>query len=112
MSNKVSVTDDPTYKRVEPITEGDEIAWVVPVGGVVTGISSPTMKMFKRGSTTDLSSTYFTGSMSVSGTDTVVTKTTSNIKAGDYVIPLKATIDGQTYTFAKLLVLVKREGDV
>ena len=65
----------------------------------------------KQNTKTDESATYLTGSMSVSEF-VIQTKQTQNLKAGEWVASVKATIGGQTYTCKVIRILVKREGDV
>lgn len=104
--SKDETSGDPIYVR-----EGDEVGFVIPVSGVVTGITSPTMTFYKENATTDLSSTYFTGSMSVSGVNTIITKVTTGLKAGSYVLSINATVDGQTMNVATYPFIVKRRSE-
>jgi len=115
MSQKTSITKDET--SCEPVfaREGDEVSYKIPVEGVVSAITDDatlTMAMYKEGSATDVSSTYFTGSMSVSGVDTILTKQTQNLKAGEYVISIKATIDGQLQVCQSIPYIVKRRSEL
>jgi len=113
MTVKTSVVDDEIASSLVILREGDEVAFEIPVSGVTSGITgTPTIKWMKPNTNVDLSSTYLTGSMSVSGTNVIQTKQTQNLKAGEWVVSVKATIDGQTYTCKVIRVLVKREGDV
>jgi len=112
MTVKTSVVDDEIASSLVILREGDEVAFEIPVSGVTSGITgTPTIKWMKPNTNVDLSSTYLTGSMSVSGF-VIQTKQTQNLKAGEWVVSVKATIDGQTYTCKVIRVLVKREGDV
>lgn len=110
MTQKTSISKDPT--STEPIyaREGDEVAFAVVVDGVVTSIESPTMTMYKEGASTDLSSTYLTGSMAVSGF-TIITKSTTGLKAGNYILSINATIDGQVMNAATIPFIVKRRSE-
>lgn len=112
MATKTSVVDDEVTGDRVILREGDEVVFQIPVSGVTSGITSPTMKFMKPGTGTDLSGTYLTGSMSIIGTYTIQTKQTQNLKAGEWVISIKATIDGLSYTCKVIPLLVKREGDV
>jgi len=113
MSTKTLVTRDASLTEPQIWIEGDQIALQIPIPHVVTGITgTPTMKFFKANTTTDLSSTYFTGSMSVIGTNTIQCKTSQNLKAGSYVLSVTAVVDGQTYVTARVPIIVKREGDL
>lgn len=111
MTQKSSVVNDET--STEPIfaREGDEVAYVINVSGVVTGISSPTMTFYKEGGNIDVSSTYFTGSMSISGVNSIITKTTTGLKAGNWVISISATVDGQVQNVCTVPFIVKRRSD-
>ena len=112
MTVKTSVVDDEIASSLVILREGDEVVFEIPVSGVTSGITgTPTMKWMKPNTKTDESAEYLTGSMSVSGF-TIQTKQTQNLKAGDWVASIKATIDGQTYTCKVIRILVKREGDV
>ena len=102
MTQKTSITNDPTSAEPVFAREGDQVAYNIPVAGVVTGITSPTMEFYKDGGNTDLSSTYWTGSMSVSGVNSVITKTTQNLKAGNWIISISGTVDGQVQNIATI----------
>ena len=69
------------------------------------------MTMYKEGSTSDLSGTYLTGSMSVAGVDTIITKKTQNLKAGNYIISVNATVDGQVMNVVTIPFVVKRRSE-
>lgn len=111
MTQKSSIVNDET--SVEPVfaREGDEVAYVITISGVITGVSSPTMTFYKEGGNSDLSSTYFIGSMSVSGVNTVITKTTQNLKAGSWIISISGTVDGQVQNICTIPFVVKRRGE-
>lgn len=111
MTSKTSILQDETSAPPEYAREGDGIAWTIPVSGVVTGISSPTMTMYKEGSQTDVSATYFTGSMSVSGVNTIVTKTTQNLKAGNWIVSIFGTVDGLVQNVITFPLIVKRRSE-
>lgn len=111
MTQRTAITKDQTSVDPEFCREGDEIAFEVVVSGVVTGITSPTMTMYKEGSTSDLSATYLTGAMSVSGTDTIITKTTTGLKVGSYILSIFATVDGQVQNVATIPLIVKRRSE-
>src|SRR5688572_7204528 len=93
MTTRTQVTKDETAGDVVIAREGDAVPYTIPVSGVVSTLTSPTMKFFKEGSTNDVSSTYWTGSMSVSNFS-ITTKTTQNLKAGTYILSVNATVDG------------------
>lgn len=109
MSQKTKVTQDPTLTDPVIRREGDSVAFAITVSGATT-ITSPTMTMYKEGSSTDISSTYLTGSTSVSG-NVIVTKTTTGLIRGDYIVSVSATVDGQTYVVATIPFIVKRRGE-
>ena len=115
MSSKISVVEDETITSPIILREGDEVVFQVWVPGVTSGITSDatlTMAFYKTGSNTDLSSTYLTGSMSVVGTDVIQTKQTQNLKAGDWAMGIKATVDGLLYTVATIPVIVKSRSEL
>jgi len=91
--------------------EGDAVAWSINVPDVSVGVTDATLTMYRQNSGADVSSTYFTGSMSVSGT-TIVTKTTQNLKAGDWIVNISAAVDGQTYTVYRFPLIVKRANQI
>jgi len=91
--------------------EGDEDTITLKLTGVTSSLASPTMAFYKRGQTTDVSSTYFTGSMTVSGLDTVVSKTTTGLKAGEWTLNWSATVDGVTKTIGTTHVTIRRKSD-
>lgn len=111
MTQRASIVNDETSTKPVYAREGDQVAYVIPVSGVVTGISSPTMTFYKEGGNTDLSSTYFTGSMSVTGVNNVITKTTQNLKAGNWIISIFGTVDGQVQNICTIPFIVKRKGE-
>ena len=111
MTQKSSIVNDST--SVEPVfaREGDQVAQVITGADVVTGITSPTMTFYKEGGNSDLSSTYFIGSMSVTGVNNVITKTTQNLKAGNWIISVFGTVDGQVQNICTIPFVVKRKGE-
>lgn len=111
MTQRTSITNDETSSEPIFAREGDQVAYNIPVAGVVTGITSPTMTFYKDGGNTDLSATYWTGSMSVSGLNTVVTKATQNLKAGSWIISIFGTVDGQVQNIVTIPFIVKRKGE-
>lgn len=107
MSSKTSVTLDPALGPPVIVFEGDAVAWTIEVPDVATSVTSPTMTMYRQNSGSDVSATYFTGSMSVTG-NSIVTKTTQNLKAGDWVVNISATVDGVTYCVYRFPLIIKR----
>lgn len=115
MTSKSSIVNDETSVEPKVAREGEGIAYSIPVSGVVTGITNDAtlvMYFYKKGGNTDLASTYWTGSMTVSGVNTVVTKTTTGLKAGEWVISIFGTVDGQVQNIATIPFIVKRKGDL
>ena len=112
MSVKTSTTEDTTMAPPQILREGDAVAFQIDISGVVSTLASPTMTFWKDGGNSDKSSTYFTGSMTVSGIDTIITKTTQNLKAGSYVMSISATVDGQVQNVTTVPVIVKRQGQL
>jgi hypothetical protein len=112
MSFKTSISKDETATEPVFVREGDEVAFVIPVQGVVTAIASPTMAFFQEGQQTDKVATYWTGSMSISGVDTVVTKTTTSLKAGNWVMSIGGTVDGQVMNIVTIPFIVKRKSEL
>jgi len=111
MTQRTSITNDETSSEPVFAREGDQGAYVISVAGVVTGITSPTMTFYKEGGNSDLSATYWTGSMSVSGVNSVLTKTTQNLKAGNWIISIFGTVDGQVQNIVTIPFIVKRKGE-
>lgn len=97
----------------EPIVlhESDAVSFSIRVPDA-TSISSPTQDWYKQNTGSDLSSTYLTGSLSVSGTDTIITKTTQNLKAGYWVTNVRATVNGISRLVIKQPIIVKRANEV
>lgn len=111
MTQKQSIINDTTSVDPQICREGDAIAFEISVSGVTTGITSPTNKFFKEGSSTDLSSTYLSGSTTVSGVDTIVTKATTALKAGNWILSVGGTVDGLVQNVATIPITVKRESE-
>lgn len=109
---KTSISNDETSVEPQFVREGDQVAFKVVVAGVVTGITSPTMAMYKEGSQSDVSSIYLAGDMPpVAGIDTIVTKTTQNLKAGNWILSISGTVDGQVQNVATIPLIVKRKSE-
>lgn len=111
MTQKSAISNDPTSNEPLYLREGDEVALTIHVAGVQSTITSPTMTMYKEGTSTDLSSTYLTGAMSISGIDSIITKTTTGLKSGSYIWSVSATVDGQVQIVATIPVIVKRRSE-
>ncbi len=114
MATKTTVVKDEAL--VEPIiaTEGEEPVFVVNVPGVQSSITSDAtlvMGFYKQNSGTDLSATYLTGSLSVSGF-TIVTKKFQNLKAGAWVWDIRGTVDGILREIIRVPFIVKRRNEV
>jgi hypothetical protein len=112
MTSKVSVTSDETTTEPVVLREGDGIAFVIYISGIVSTLANPTMAFYKQNTGTDQSATYFTGSMSVNGLDTIITKVTQNLKAGNWVMSIGATVDGLVQNVATVPVIIKRQNEV
>lgn len=114
MSQKTKIVNDKTLTEPVIMREGDERAINIRVIGATTITSGATltMTMYKQGASTDLSSTYLTGSMSTNGTDTITTKTTTGLKQGEYLISVKATVDSVLRIVATIPLIVKRRSEV
>lgn len=111
MSFKTQLTKDTTAVEPEVVREGDTVSFKIIVSGVVSGITSPTLKMYKEGSTTDVGSTYFTGSLSVSGVDTILTQSTTGLKQGNWLVSVNATVDGMQQNVVTIPLIVKRRSE-
>jgi len=111
MTQKSSIVNDVTSVEPEMCREGDAIAFIVKVSGVVTGISSPTNEFYREGQNTDVSATYLTGTTTVSGVDKVITKTTQNLKSGYWILSVSGTVDGLVQNIATIPLLVKRKSE-
>jgi hypothetical protein len=111
MTDKTSITDDPTSTDPVFLRESDAVAFVIPVSGVVTSITSPTATYYQEGQQTDKASTYWTGSMSISGVDTIITKTTQALKAGNWILSVSATVDGVVQNVCTIPIIIKRRSE-
>ena len=111
---KTKIVNDKTLSDPIIMREGDERAITVRIIGSTTIASDATltMTMYKQGASTDLSSTYLTGSMSTNGTDTITSKTTTALKQGEYLVSIKATIDSVLRIVATIPLIVKRRSEV
>lgn len=114
MSQKTKIGNDRTVTDPVIMREGDERAVVLTVIGATTIASDATLTMtfYKQGSTSDLSNTYLTGSMSTNGTNTITTKNTTGLKQGEYLMSIKATLDGVLRTVATIPLIVKRRSEL
>lgn len=115
MSSKISVTKDQT--SVSPIVavEGEEPIYAIRVPNVKSSITSDAtlvMGFFKKNTNTDLSATYLSGSMSISGTDIIVTKKLQSLKAGEWVFDVRGTVDGILREIIRVPLIVKRRGEL
>jgi len=113
MSQKTKIVNDKTLTQPIIMREGDERAITIRVIGATSIASDATLTvtMYKQGASTDLSSTYLTGSMSVSG-NTITTKTTTGLKQGEYLVSVKATVDSVLRIVATIPLIVKRRSEV
>ena len=114
MATKTSVVNDEAL--VSPIiaTEGEEPIYTIKVPGVQSSITDDAtlvMGFYKQNTGTDLSGTYLTGSMSVSGF-TIVTKKFQSLKAGEWVWDVRGTVDGVLREIIKVPFIVKRRNQV
>jgi len=116
MSSKLHVVEDSSLAGAVVIREGDDVQIPVIVTGVVSSLASPTQKFYKRNGTTDLNSTYFTGSPSVptGSLDTILSATTigSALKKGTYTLSVNATVDGVQQNVATISVIIKRRSEL
>ena len=114
MSMKLNVTKDDTLSELVILREGDQVAFQIDISGVSSTLESPTMAFYKQNSARDVSSTYFTGSMSIptGSIDTIITKTTQNLKKGDWTLSVNATVDGQVQNVCTVPVVVKRRNEL
>ena len=114
MATKTSVVDDEALVSPKIATEGEEPIYTVKVPGVQSSIADDAtlvMGFYKQNTGTDLSATYLTGSMSVSGF-TITTKKFQNLKAGDWVWDVRGTVDGILREIVKVPFIVKRRNQV
>ncbi len=109
---KYTISNDDALGEPVILHEGDAVAWSIYVPDVATAVSSPTMTMYRKNSGADVSATYFTGSMSVTGSTTIVTKTTTALKAGEWIVNVSATVDGMTYIVYRFPLIVKRANQI
>ncbi len=116
MTQKSMIADDETSGKPIYVREGDKKAWSIPVAGVVTGITNDATLVqyfYKEGAQNDtLSATYWTGSMSVSGVNTVITKRLTGVqKAGNYILSIFGTLDGEEQNIVTIPFIIKRKSD-
>ena len=111
MTTQTSISSDQTITEPKILREGEAVAFKIIVPGVNSTLASPTMTFYKQNSGADVSSTYFTGSMSVFGLDTIITKTTQNLKKGDWTMSVFAVVDGQTQCVSTTHIIVKRANE-
>ena len=109
---KTLIADDEAVAKPIIAHEGEGPVYAIRVPDVQTAITSPTMSFYKQNTGTDLSSTYLTGSLSVSGLDIIITKTFQSLKAGYWVFNVYATVDGISRLVLKQPFIVKRANEV
>jgi len=101
-------------ERVIQLVEGEATPlWfrVQDDNATITDGGNLGMTFVRRNGQSDLTSTYFTGSMSISG-QTVKTKQTTGLKAGWYYLTVMATINGNKDVLAAVWVhVIKKNGD-
>ena len=91
------------------LVEGAAPAITIAFDGVTTVAASPTVEIYKDGSSTDTVTTYMTsGSISVSG-NTLTTQKLKDLVPGKYVIVFNATVDGVLLVWKLGLVVQKQE---
>lgn len=114
MSQKTKIGNDKTITDPVIMREGDERAITIRIIGstTITSDATLTMTFYKQGATTDLSATYLTGSMTTNGSTTITTKTTTGLKQGDYLMSIKATVDGVLRIVATIPLIVKRRSEI
>jgi hypothetical protein len=103
-ANTAEVLEGPQY-----VYEGDQPIFAITKLGVttITNDASLTMKVYKG--STDVTSTYTTGSMSSSG-NVAVTKTFTGLVGGDNLyVTLSGTCDGILLTFAAFWLRIKKK---
>jgi hypothetical protein len=110
MTQKTAIVKDETSGEPVIAREGDEVAYVIPVAGVVSTLTDAVMYFYREGQQTEISSTYWTGSMSVSNFS-IITKQTTGLKAGNYVLSVFATVDGQVQNVVTVPFIVKRRSE-
>jgi hypothetical protein len=114
MSVKTSIALDSTLADPQILREGDAVAFQINVAGVVSTLASPTMAFYRQNTGADVSSTYFTGTITVptGSIDTIITKTTQALKAGEWVLSISATVDGQVMNVVTIPIIVKRANQI
>lgn len=113
--SKSIIADDATSCDVQYFRETETTPIKLVTSGFTT-VTDPVQYFYKDGSQNDVSSTFFTGSMSVSGTD-IISKTPLNtpaantMKAGRYILSIFATCDGVYQCVGTIPWVVKRRGE-
>ena len=94
MSTRVAITSNQYLIDPQQTYEGAAPVFAITVPGVTTITNDATLKMYAYKGSTDYTSTFLTGSMSVSG-NIITTKTFQALKGGDDLfITVFATMDG------------------
>jgi hypothetical protein len=108
--SKSIIADDATSCDVQYFRETETTPIKLVTSGFTT-VTDPVQYFYKDGSQTDISSSSFSGSLSVSGTD-IISKTPLNtIKAGRYVLSIFATMDGVYQCAGTIPWVIKRRGE-
>jgi len=105
------VAEDSTLTDLQILREGDAVAFQIDISGVVSTLASPTNAFYSRNTGADKSGTYLTGSTTVpaGSINTIITKTTTALKAGEWILSVSAVVDGQTMNVATIPITVKRQ---
>jgi len=100
-------------ERVIQLVEGEETPlwfYLRDDDASLTDAGNLGMTFVRQNGQSDLTSTYFTGSMSISG-KVVKTKTTTGLKAGMYYLTVNATVNGNKRVVASVWVhVIKKSG--
>lgn len=107
---KTTIVKDETSGEPVIAREGDEVVYVILVAGVVSTLENPVMYFYQEGQLTDKSSTYWIGSMSVNE-NSIITKQTTGLKAGDFVLSVFAKVDGMVQNVITVPYIVKRRSE-
>jgi hypothetical protein len=113
MATKTMVTSDQTLGAPVILIEGEAVAFQIDVPNVVTGITgTPLLSMYRQNSGADIAATYFVSANCTVSGNSIVTAATQNLKAGDWVVNIKAVVDGNTRMVYRFPLLVKRANQV
>jgi hypothetical protein len=113
MTQKSSIAADQTLSELFILREGDQVGFSVPVSGA-SSISSVTLAFYKKGQSTNTEASgavYWTTTACTVTGNTVVTGTTQNLKAGEWILSINGTVDGLIMNIITIPINIKRRSE-